>query len=481
MTMRDDMSADDQLLVDPQSPLTHVLDWSDLTENQISGKTFSVVTFGCQMNKHDSERIVGMLTMLGAREVDTVEESDIIIFVTCCVREAADVRLMGQVASLKNVPLREGSPVDKRVVVIGGCIGQRDGGDLVEKLPHVDVVFGTFNLASLPRLIEQTLLSGKHEVEVLSEADTFPTDLPSERESRWSAWLPISIGCNNFCSYCIVPYVRGREKSRPLEDIVADAVSLREDGVKEITLLGQNVNSYGRDLYSEPRFAQLLREVAATGIERVRFATSHPKDLNDDVIQAFADVPNVMPALHLPVQSGSDRVLKAMRRRYTREHYLETVAKLRAVRPDIALSTDIIVGFPGETEEDFQQTYDLIKEVGYHQVFTFLYSKREGTPAAKIDDPTPHEVIQERFERLVDLVQERAFELNQPEAGKVVPVLVEGASKRDDRVLTGRSPKNQTVHARIPAGVSAEGLQGTFVNVRITEPRAWYLKGEVVS
>ncbi len=464
-----------------QSPLTEVPDWSDFSGGLIQGKTFSVVTFGCQMNKHDSERIVGMLTALGAKEVNGIEESDIIIYVTCCVREAADVRLMGQVASLKNVPLRKDSPVSKRVVVIGGCIGQRDGQELVEKLPHVDVVFGTFNLASLPRLIEESLQSGSHAVEVLSEAKDFPTDLPSERESKWSAWLPISIGCNNFCTYCIVPYVRGREKSRSIEDIVSDARRLKQDGVKEITLLGQNVNSYGRDLYKEPRFADLLREVSATGIERIRFATSHPKDLNDDVIKAFGELDNLMPALHLPVQSGSNAILKAMNRRYTREHYLETIQKLRAVRPDIALSTDIIVGFPGETEEDFQQTYDLIKEVGYHQVFTFIYSKREGTPAARMVDDSPREVIQERFERLVDLVQENALAVNQPELDTNVKVLVEGVSKRDSNVLAGRSPKNQTVHAPIPQGARIEDLEGSIVDVHITQARAWYLKGDVLS
>ncbi len=463
-----------------QSPLTHVPDWDDFSGGQIQGKTYTVITFGCQMNKHDSERINGMLTALGAEEVGSIEESDIVIYVTCCVREAADVRLMGQVASLKNIPLRPNSPVSKRVVVIGGCIGQRDGQELIEKLPHVDVVFGTFNLASLPRLIEQTLETGDHAVEVLSEAKEFPTDLPSERESKWSAWLPISIGCNNFCTYCIVPYVRGREKSRPIEDIVADALRMKEEGVKEITLLGQNVNSYGRDLYEEPRFAELLRQVSATGIERIRFATSHPKDLNDDVIEAFGELDNLMPALHLPVQSGSNSILKAMNRRYTREHYLETIAKLRSVRPDIALSTDIIVGFPGETEEDFEQTYNLIKEVGYHQVFTFIYSKREGTPAARMEDDTPREVIQERFERLVDLVQENAFALNQPDADTTVKVLVEGVSKRDPNVLTGRSPKNQTVHAPIPDGASIEDLQGTIVDVHINQARAWYLKGDVV-
>lgn len=463
-----------------QSPLSTILDWEDSPYTSLKGTTFHVVTFGCQMNKHDSERIVGMLSALGSSQVQTVEESDIVIFVTCCVREAADIRLMGQVASLKNIPLRDNAPVSKRVVVIGGCIGQRDREELTHKLPHVDVVFGTFNLGSLPKLIHETLTSGGHHVEVLDEASTFPTDLPSQRESQWSAWLPISIGCNNFCTYCIVPYVRGREKSRTLEDIVTDAKSLCADGVKEITLLGQNVNSYGRDLYGEPTFAKLLYAVADTGIERIRFATSHPKDLNDEVIKAFSELDNLMPALHLPVQSGSNRILKAMNRRYTREHYLSIIDKLRSVRPDIALSTDVIVGFPGETEEDFEQTYDLINQVGYHQVFTFLYSKREGTPAARMEDSTPHEVIQNRFDRLVDLVQERAFEVNQTDVNEVVPVLVEGCSKRKNDILTGHSPKNQTVHAPIPEGCSIDQLKGTIIPIQIEQARAWYLRGKVL-
>ena len=462
------------------SLLTEIPDWDTASFDSISGTTFSVVTFGCQMNKHDSERIVGMLSALGSKQVHSVEDSDIIIYVTCCVREAADIRLLGQVASLKNVPLRPDSPLSKRVVVIGGCIGQRDGEKLTEELPHVDVVFGTFNLASMPRLIHEAIVAGGHQVEVLSEASSFPTDLPSQRESRWSAWLPISIGCNNFCTYCIVPYVRGREKSRSLEDIVNDAKTLINDGVKEITLLGQNVNSYGRDLYGQPEFAKLLYAIADTGIERIRFATSHPKDLNDEVIRAFGELKNLMPALHLPVQSGSNTILKAMNRRYTREHYLEIIDKLREVRPDIALSTDVIVGFPGETEQDFQQTYDLIDQVGYHQVFTFLYSKREGTPAARMEDNTPHEVIQERFESLVQLVQDRAYEVNQVDKDAILQVLVEGASKRDKAVLTGRSQKNQTVHAPIPQGATIEELQGTIVPVQIEQARAWYLRGKVL-
>lgn len=442
--------------------------------------TFSVRTFGCQMNKHDSERIAGMLEGLGALAADTIEEADIVVYMTCCVREAADTRLYGQIASLKNIPLRAGAPVSKRIVAVGGCIGQRDGEKLVDQLPHLDVVFGTHNLGSLPRLLESALSDGGHRVEVLDAASSFPTDLPTAREHEWAAWLPITIGCNNFCSYCIVPYVRGREKSRPLEDIVAEAERYVAAGVQEITLLGQNVNSYGRDLYGSPRFAQVLEALDATGIKRLRFATSHPKDLNDEVISQFASLKSLMPALHLPVQSGSDAILAAMNRRYTRDHYRTLVAKLRDAVPDIALSTDIIVGFPGETAKDFEDTYRLVDEIGYHQVFTFIYSKREGTPAATMVDNTPHEVIQQRFDRLVDLVQKRAFDANQADLGHDVEVLVEGASKRDEAILSGRSPKNQTVHAPAPAGVSPESIAGKLVTVHIDEAKTWYLAGQIV-
>ena len=338
--------------------------------SSFQGLTFCIHTFGCQMNKHDSERISGMLEGLGALQVETIEEADIVVFMTCCVREAADVRLYGQVASMKNIKVRVGSPLAKRIIAVGGCIGQRDGEKLIKELPHLDVVFGTHNLASLPSLLESAIEDGRHHVEILESSSSFPTELPTAREHSWAAWLPITIGCNNFCSYCIVPYVRGREKSRPLEDIVKEAQSYVDAGVKEITLLGQNVNSYGRDLYGDARFVDVLDALDATGIARLRFATSHPKDLNDEVIKRFGSLPSLQPALHLPVQSGSNRILKAMNRHYTREHYLGLIKKLRAVCPDIALSTDIIVGFPGETEEDFRQTYDLVREVGYNQVFT---------------------------------------------------------------------------------------------------------------
>ena len=440
---------------------------------------FCIHTFGCQMNKHDSERIAGMLEGLGSLPVETIEEADIVVFMTCCVREAADTRLYGQVASMKNIPLRDGTPLDKRYIAVGGCIGQRDGDKLLAALPHLDVVFGTHNLGSLPGLLRRAIEQHGRAAEVIEGGAEFSSALPTVREHDWAAWLPITVGCNNFCSYCIVPYVRGREKSRPLDDIAAEAHSYVEAGVKEITLLGQNVNSYGRDLYGEPRFADVLRAVDAAGIERLRFATSHPKDLTDEVIGLFSTLPSLMPALHLPVQSGSNRILSAMNRRYTREHYLGLIEKLRCARPDIALSTDIIVGFPGETEEDFMDTYRLVEEVGYSQVFTFIYSKREGTPAAEMDDDTPREVIQERFDRLVDLVQRKAFEANQAELGATVPVLVEGTSKRDDSILAGKSPKNQTVHAPVPSGTEAASLVGRIVPVTIEEARTWYLSGAI--
>ena len=450
------------------------------TSPTFNNLTFFVQTFGCQMNKHDSERVVGMLENLGAMQVSSVDKADVVVFMTCCVREAADKREIGQAASLKNIPLRKNSPLSKRILAVGGCIGQRDGESLFEVLPHLDVVFGTNNLASLPSLIAQAIDEGSHEVEIIEQASSFPTELPTRREHAWAAWLPITIGCNNFCTYCIVPYVRGREKSRPLEDIVAEARSYVSAGVKEITLLGQNVNSYGRDLYGSPRFAEILEAVADTGIERLRFATSHPKDLTDEVISKFATLPSLMPAIHLPAQSGSNRILELMNRRYTHEHYRELVAKLRDANPEIALSTDIIVGFPGETEEDFLDTCSLVDDMLYTQVFTFIYSKREGTPAAKMLDDTPAEVIQDRFERLRAIVEKNAFAVNQREKDSVVPVLVEGLSKRDKNVFAGKSPKNQTVHAPLPHGIAIEDIAGKIVQVHIDEALTWYLRGTML-
>ena len=443
----------------------------------LAGMTYWQQTFGCQMNENDAERVAGMLDACGCLPVSTIEEADIAVFLTCCVRERADIRLKGQVASMKNVPPAHGFP---RIIAVGGCIGQRDGAQLQEELAHVDVVFGTHNLGHLVDLLERRVETGEKVAETIEENDGFSSDLPYRRDKPWHAWVPIMTGCDNYCTYCIVPYVRGREMSRTLESIELELAGLAAQGVKEVTLLGQNVNSYGRDLYGTPRFPEVLEMAGSCGVERVRFVTSHPKDLSAATIEAMAAHDSIMPQLHLPLQSGSDRILKLMNRKYDAARYLSLVEQLRAAIPDISLSTDIIVGFPGETDEDFRRTYDLVEKVSYGQVFTFIYSKRAGTPAATMPDSTPHEVIQQRFDALVELVQRQAHDENAKELGRTLPVLVEGASKRDAGQLSGKSPKNQTVHAPIPEGKTLSELAGTIVDVKIDQTKTWYLSGRVV-
>lgn len=445
-----------------------------MSQLPLQGLTYFVRTFGCQMNSHDSERITGMLESMGLLPGEQ-ESADVVVFMTCCVREAADTRLFGQVLSMKNLPEPKGG---KRIIAVGGCIGQRDGEFLFEKLPNLNVVFGTHTIADFPRLIEAAYLEDGQQASLADKTEHSSTELPSRRAEDFHAWVPITMGCNNFCTYCIVPYVRGREYSREFNQIVAEVELLAQQGVKEVTLLGQNVNSYGRDLYGEPRFAELLRAMDSTGIPRVRFVTSHPKDLSPATIEAFAQTKCVLPALHLAVQSGSNRILKAMNRRYTHEHYRELVQEVRRQVPDVALSTDIIVGFPGETEEDFLQTLDLARDMNYAQAFTFIYSKREGTPAAKLVDNTPREVIQERFDRLVEVVQASALDNNKMDEGKTVEVLIEGCSKRDDKMLSGRNPRNATVHILLPEGASTQDFIGQIVPIKIKEAKTWYLKGE---
>ncbi len=445
---------------------------------ELVGKTYFVRTFGCQMNLHDSERVAGVLDECGCLCVDDPDDADIVVFMTCCVREKADQHLYGQASAMVSAPT---PPSGRRVVAIGGCIAQRDGERIREHVACADVVFGTSAIASLPALLADAFSgdgSGA-EVDTVEEGRSFSTDLPSHRASAFHAWVPIMTGCNNFCTYCIVPYVRGREKSRTMESVVGEVERLVADGVREVTLLGQNVNSYGRNIYGEPRFAELLRRVGATGVERIRFTSSNPKDLGDDVIAAMAEVPAVMPHLHLAVQSGSTRVLRAMNRKYTREEYLALVGRLRAAMPDLALSTDIIVGFPGETEEDFQDTLSLVREAAFSSAYTFIYSRRPGTPAAEMPDDTPREVIQGRFDRLAELVADQAHEANQADLGRLVSVLVEGSSKRDAGVLVGHSERNQTVHFALPEGRAADELVGRIVDVRVEQARTWYLRGSV--
>lgn len=440
-------------------------------------KSYCIKTFGCQMNKHDSERIAGMLNAQGLLSVETPEEADVVVFMTCCVRENADERLRGQVASLK--ALKTGGRPDV-LIAVGGCIGQRDGEKLLTQLPHIDVVFGTHNVGNLPTLLELADKQKTKQVEILTETLDFAADLPAEREHDYHAWLPIMVGCDNFCTYCIVPYVRGRERSRTLEDITAQAQELVAQGVREITLLGQNVNSYGRDIYGDERFAEVLRAVAGTGVSRLGFATSHPKDLSDDTIAAMVELPAVLNYLHLPFQSGSSKVLEAMNRGYTKEEYLALVNRIYDAMPDIALSTDIIVGFPGETEEDFLDTLDVVKKARFDSAFTFIYSPREGTPAATMDDQVDRAVSQERFDRLVEVVQAQALENSLRMLDTVQEVLIEGPSKRNEDVLTGRARNYKVVHCPVPAGSDPQEWAGREVRVNIDHAQTWFVSGEMI-
>lgn len=446
----------------------------------LNGLKYNVQTFGCQMNKHDSERISGLLSSIGMEEVDDIESSDIVVFISCVVRESAETRLLGHVNAVKGIAQNPNSPLTSRIVALGGCMGQRDGAAVLDRASNVDVVFGTNNIDELPSLLEEAIQTNEFATVTVENAKSFSTDLPTRRENDFLAWLPIMTGCDNFCTYCIVPYVRGREKSRPMEDVVKEAEGYVKQGVKEITLLGQNVNSYGRDLYGNPKFSEVLKRVSDTGIERIRFATSHPKDLSDELIGCFRDLSNLMPSLHLPVQSGSDAILERMNRKYTNKAYRYLIEKLREARPDIALSTDVIIGFPGEREEDFLDTLQLIEDVGYNQVFTFKYSPRSGTPAATYSDAVPKDVVAHRFDRLFSAVERGAYDSNQFDLGKIEPVLIEGPSKKDAEMLTGRNPRNLNVHVKLPDGESRESLQGKIVDVEVDDAKTWYLHGIII-
>lgn len=440
-------------------------------------QSYYIVTLGCQMNVRDSETLAGMLEEMGYQRAASREQADLILYNTCCVRENAENRALGNVIWLKE--LKKLKP--RLLICVGGCMMQEKGmaETLKRQYPFIDLIFGTHNLHRFPELLFRVIHEEKQVCEVLDSEGGVAEGLPVRRTSPHMAFINIMYGCNNFCSYCIVPYVRGREKSRTIEEVVDEVGGLVRAGVREVTLLGQNVNSFGRDRYGHPRFAELLRQVGDTGIERIRFTSSHPKDLLPETIDAMAEVPSVMPQLHLAVQSGSTRILKEMNRRYTREQYLDLIDRIRDRIPGIALSTDIIVGFPGETEEDFLETLSLAQTVGYAQAFTFIYSRREGTPAARIEDPTPREVIQNRFDRLVKVIEGTAYDFNQQALGRTIPVLVEGFSKKDAHMLQGKSPKNQTVHAPLREGWTPEDVVGHIVDVEVDRARTWYLSGTV--
>ena len=432
-------------------------------------RTYEVRTYGCQMNAHDSERLAGTLEAAGYRRAEDDEAADVVVFNTCAVRENADNRLYGNLGHL--APTKAERPGMQ--IAVGGCLAQKDRSEIIRRAPWVDVVFGTHNLGSLPVLLERARVQQEAQVEILESLERFPSTLPTHRESAYAAWVSISVGCNNTCTFCIVPSLRGKEQDRRPGDVLAEVEALVAEGVIEITLLGQNVNSYGAEFGDRLAFGKLLRACGEVeGLERVRFTSPHPRDFTDDVIDAMAQTPNVMPQLHMPLQSGSDAVLRAMRRSYRRDKYLGIIDRVRAAMPDAAITTDVIVGFPGETDADFRQTLDVVERARFAGAFTFQYSKRPGTPAATLDEQVPKAAVQERYERLVELVDRIALEENQRQVGLVVDVLVaEGEGRKDDVTarLSGRAPDNRLVHFRAPdSDVVGPVRPGDVATVEIT-------------
>jgi tRNA-2-methylthio-N6-dimethylallyladenosine synthase len=436
-------------------------------------RTFSVVTYGCQMNVHDSERLTGLLEEAGYVAAPDDDQADVVVFNTCAVRENADNKLYGNLGHL--APVKATRPGMQ--IAVGGCLAQKDRSEITRKAPWVDVVFGTHNIGSLPALLERARVNDEAQVEILEALEVFPSTLPTRRESAYAAWVSVSVGCNNTCTFCIVPSLRGKEMDRRPGDILAEVRALVAEGVSEVTLLGQNVNAYGVEFGDRQAFSKLLRACGEVeGLERVRFTSPHPAEFTDDVIAAMAETPNVMPQLHMPLQSGSDRVLKAMRRSYRREKFLGIIDRVRAAMPDAAITTDIIVGFPGETEEDFVQTLEVVEQARFSGAFTFQYSKRPGTPAASLPDQVPPDVVRHRYERLVALVNDIAWDENKRLVGRTVELMVaEGEGRKDAAThrLSGRGPDNRLVHFD-PA--AAEGVRpGDMVTVEITRAAPHHL------
>ncbi len=441
-------------------------------------RTFEVVTYGCQMNVHDSERIAGVLLDAGYAAAEPGARADVVVFNTCAVRENADNRLYGNLGHLAPVKLAH----EGMQIAVGGCMAQKDRQLVVEKAPWVDVVFGTNNLGSLPVLLERARVQHEAQVEILESLERFPSTLPTRRDSAYAAWVSISVGCNNTCTFCIVPALRGKESDRRPGDVLAEIRALVDEGVQEITLLGQNVNTYGVEFGDRGAFAKLLRACGGIeGLERVRFTSPHPAAFTDDVIAAMAETPNVMPSLHMPLQSGSDRVLKAMRRSYRSERFLGILDRVRAAIPHAAITTDIIVGFPGETEEDFQATLDVVRDSRFSAAFTFQYSIRPGTPAATMPDQVPKEVVRERYERLVDLVGEVAWAENRTLEGQTVEVLFADGEGRKDAAthrMSGRARDNRLVHVRVPEEPGLRPRPGDIAQVRVSHAAPHHLNAD---
>lgn len=433
---------------------------------------FNIQTLGCQMNERDSETIAGILNELGYHQVDKKEESDIAIINTCSVRDNADKRFFGMLGQLKKFKEKN----KNFIACVCGCMMQQQHivDEVKQKYPWVDIIFGTHNIHKFPELLENVISEKKRQIDIWNDGGDIVENLPAKRLYNHKAFVNIMFGCNNFCTYCIVPYTRGRERSRKPEDIISEVKYLAELGTKEITLLGQNVNSYKGDENTD--FSDLLvRLNEIDGIERIKFMTSHPKDLSDKLIETFGKCDKLANYFHLPVQSGNNEVLKRMNRHYTAEDYLELVRKLRKVRPDIGISTDIIVGFPGESEEQFEDTLNLAREVEFDSAFTFLYSIRKGTPAEKFTEQVPEDVKHERFNRLVEIINETSLKKNKYFVGKTLDVLVEDLSKNNKSVLTGRSSENKIVNFE-----GDKSLIGQMVKVNILEANTFALKGSIV-
>lgn len=437
------------------------------------GKFYHITTYGCQMNEHDTETMKGLLEQMGYRGTEDRNEADLILLNTCAIRENAEDKVFGELGHLKHLK------IEKPGLLLGvcGCMSQEEGvvNRIMTKHAFVDMIFGTHNIHRLPHLIKEAMFSKELVIEVWSKEGDIIENLPKKREGM-RAWVNIMYGCDKFCTYCIVPYTRGKERSRLPEDVIAEVRELARQGFKEVTLLGQNVNAYGKDFEDmDYTFGDLMDDLRLIDVPRIRFMTSHPRDFDDRLVEVLGKGGNLTEQIHLPVQSGSTAVLKKMSRKYTRESYLELVRKIKASVPNASLSTDIIVGFPGETDEQFEETMSLVREVGYDMAYTFIYSPREGTPAAAMEDNVPMEVKNERLQRLNALLAQQARESNERLLGQEVEVLVEGESKNNVSVLSGRTGSNKLVHFEGP-----NELIGTFVKVRVTEIKTWYIKGECV-
>lgn len=438
-----------------------------------SRRSYTVRTLGCQMNVHDSERLSGSLEAAGYVPADSPESADVFVINTCAVRENAANKLYGNLGMLASVKReREGMQI-----AVGGCLAQKDQGTIVKKAPWVDVVFGTHNMGSLPVLLERARHNSEAQVEILEALEVFPSTLPTKRDSASSGWVSISVGCNNTCTFCIVPSLRGKEKDRRPGDVLAEVQALVDDGAIEVTLLGQNVNTYGVEFGDKLAFGKLLRAMGEIeGLERVRFTSPHPAAFTEDVIDAMAETPNVMPTLHMPLQSGSDAVLKAMRRSYRSKRYLGILDQVRERIPHAAITTDIIVGFPGETDQDFEDTMRVVEQSRFQSAFTFQYSIRPGTPAATMEDQVPKEVVQERYVRLMELQERISLEENHAQIGRMVEVLVLGEGRKDAAThrLSGRAEDNRLVHFEVPDG-AAEPRPGDVVTVEVTSAAPFFL------